>query len=279
MTPQKIHLREYLTRSQMTGNEPSFFHTLAYLEFAGAEAWSNPMYTWVTCEGWIMFPPLLTSGSGVVYNNPLFPKGDIWCNDIDNNYVGSGAWHPQFLDWEYVFDPTDFNDMAGGKWNTFRKNVRKWPRENPEWVYTDELQDWTALSVLMGEWMEGRADKAEDAELMLKYVFSSRQDVKKNFMYNGVQTPGCSYGELVGVNVWDWNWKYINYDLCVVKEGERFLDEFMRYSFYIDPEIFQTGKLVNDGGSLGREGLERFKDKMNPRIKHQRYSLIKGNKK
>jgi len=259
----------------MTGIDPSFYHSLAYLEMAGAEAWSNPVYTWVTLEGWIMFPPLLLSGLGIVGEGRYFPKGDIWCNDLDNNYVGSGAWHPELLDHEYIFDPAEFNRMDGGKWNTFRKNVRKWPRENPEWIYTDDLIAWDPLPPLMGEWLEDRAADTEDAELMLKMVFSAHHGMGKKFMYNGKQTPGNSYGDLVGVNVWDMSYKYVNYRLCIAKPGERFLDEFMRYQFYKDEWLWLSGKKVNDGGSLGREGLERFKDKMNPLEKRKRYSLKK----
>lgn len=264
-------LKDYLTLSQKMRIEPSFFHTLPYLEFAGAEAWKNAHWAWITSEGWIMFNPLMISSDPKTLGNEamFFPKGDIWCASSDN--IPHPWYQKQFLDWEYIFDPADFNDMSGGKWNTFRKNVRKWPRENPEHVYTDELDDWGALSVLMGEWLEGRADKAEDAELMMKYMFSSRQDVGKKFMYN-------DSGELVGVNVWDFSWKYINYRLCIVKPGERFLDEFMRYQFYRDSDIIETGMLVNDGGILGREGLERFKDKMNPLYRRQRCSLIKSNR-
>lgn len=274
---QKIHLKDYLTRSQMIGIDPSFFHSLPYLELAGAECYSNPVYVWVELEGWIMFPPLPLSNVGIVGSDRFIPKGDIWCGNPGDDKLGAwSAYQPEFLDWEYIFDPAHFQNMAGGSWNTFRKNVRKWPRENPEWIYTDDLIAWDPLPPLMGDWLEDRATDTEDAELMLKMVFSARSDVGKKFMYNGKQTPGNSYGELVGVNVWDINYKYVNYRLCIAKPGERFLDEFMRYQFYMDEWLWLSGKKVNDGGSIGRKGLERFKDKMNPYIKRKRYSLLKG---
>jgi len=262
----------------MTGIDPSFYHSLAYLELAGAECYQNVHWMWVELEGWIALPPLQFSADPKTLGNEsiFFPGGDIWCAGLKEELSVWSNYQPELLDLEYIFDPAEFNHMDGGKWNTFRKNVRKWPRENPEWIYTDDLIAWDPLPPLMGEWLEDRAADTEDAELMLKMVFSARSDVGKKFMYNGKQTPGNSYGDLVGVNVWDMNYKYVNYRLCIAKPGERFLDEFMRYQFYMDEWLWLSGKKVNDGGSIGRSGLERFKDKMNPLIKRKRYSLIKS---
>ena len=79
----------------------------------------------------------------------------------------------------------------------------------------------------------------------------------------------------MAINAWDVNWKYINYRVCMVRENEPFLDEFARWLFYTDPDIIKVNKLINDGGTLGCKGLERFKDKMNPKKKVEMYSWIK----
>lgn len=270
---QQMTLKDYLILSQKRRIEPSFFHTIAYLELAGAEAYSNEHWAWVECEGWIMFTPVFIASTIQLTEDGYdhFPNKNIWCANLKDEELFTITYQPQFLDFEYIFDPAAFKDMSGGKWNTFRKNVRKWPRENPNHKYTSELINFDDLSALMGVWLEGRSDKAEDAELMINMALNIRPDVQRSFMYNEA-------GELVGMNVWDESWKYVNYNLCVVKPGERFLDEFMRYKFYTMPPFFFNGKKVNDGGTLGREGLERFKDKMNPAEKRKRYSLIKANK-
>jgi len=67
---------------------------------------------------------------------------------------------------------------------------------------------------------------------------------------------------LVGLNVWDENYAFVNYRLCI-DNGEPYLQEFLRYLFYTQ-DVLATERWVNDGGSLGREGLERFKLKLNP---------------
>jgi hypothetical protein len=52
------------------------------------------------------------------------------------------------------------------------------------------------------------------------------------------------------------------------------LDEFVRYLFYTDREILSKNKFINDGGTVGNSGLERFKDKLNPFRKRKVYSYI-----
>jgi len=81
-------------------------------------------------------------------------------------------------------------------------------------------------------------------------------------------------GKLVAINIWDENYKYINYRYCIVDRKEPFLDEFVRYLFYTDLVILKTGKLVNDGGTVGNQGLEHFKDKLNPIRKRKVHSYI-----
>jgi len=81
--------------------------------------------------------------------------------------------------------------------------------------------------------------------------------------------------QLMAINAWDENWEFINYRVCIVRQNEPFLDEFVRWLFYTDSQIQSSGKLVNDGGTLGSPGLERFKDKMNPYRKRITHSWIK----
>ncbi len=271
MKPQRIPSREYLTKSMITGIDPSFFLSQPYLDLNEAVVWKNEHWMWVESDDWLLFTPIRISQTPVDASY-AFPKGmNIWCDDINDLYRDPAMWQPKFLDFEYIFDPTQFQNMEGGKWNTFRKNIRKWPRGNPDYMYIDQLMDLKALNDLCVDWFTPRVDAIEDGESILKFILFPHTMIRRKYMYR-------KNWELVGVNVWDWNYQYINYRLCIAKTGERFLDEFMRFQFYQDPIIRASRKKVNDGGSLGNVGLERFKGKMNPLEKRKRYSLIIRNK-
>jgi hypothetical protein len=248
------------------------------LDLSGAECFCNPHWTWVQLEGWILFSPISISiDPKTIGNAPLFfPKGDIWCRDLYSEKSISEdqgdliTSQLEFLDWEYIFDPAHFQNMAGGSWNTFRKNVRKWPRDNPQHEYSELPPHKARVQELILDWFSLREEETQDAEIIVNYLLKPHPGIRRKYMYKN--------GELVGINVWDWNYKYLNYRLCIAKSGERFLDEYMRWSFYVDPGTITANRMVNDGGVLGKEGLERFKDKMNPFLKRKRYSLIKQNK-
>jgi len=257
-TPQPTTCQDwtYLEMAKKLSVVPNFYMSEAYFDYARLIEHSDKDRVWVEGNGWCVFPPL---------PYPIDFDENIWC---DMGGLCPPDWYQKKeLDWEYIFDPWDFNDMTGGKWNTFRKNVRKWPRGNPNHAYLSELLDNLSAEHLMGEWLEERMESAQDADIMIKMALDHHPNVRHMYLYRG--------RELVGINVFDWNYRYINYRLCIVKPGERFLDEYLRFLFYTNSDILLSGMLVNDGGTLGREGLERFKDKMNPKIKRKRYSWIK----
>jgi hypothetical protein len=246
--------------------KPNFFVSEPYLELAGAEVMVGDGWVWLDADGVCMFPPY----KYVVTPDHDFPLDRIW-SDFDGFHPGID-WQPEFLDHEYIFDPNDFNAMDGGKWNTFRKNVRKWPREHPEWLYVSACYNTDEATELVADWLDAKQEDVQDGELMARFALLELDErIHRRFMYYF----DAGRPVLVGINAWDDNWEYINYRICMVKAGERFLDEFMRYQFYTDPEIQWEWKLVNDGGTLGNAGLERFKDKMNPKFKRTVYSWTK----
>jgi len=158
-----------------------------------------------------------------------------------------------FLDYQFIYKPKDFQNMSGSKWKVFRKNTRKFPRRfNGTLTYrrikTDEIVP--ELSILLTSWAENR--EVFDPDTFVRFILHG--DNRKGLFVNN-----C----LVGVNVWDVNYYYINFRYCV-DDGSPFLNEYMRYLFYTDNEILQQNKLVNDGGSLGSELLRKFKLKLNP---------------
>lgn len=243
----------YLDLLELHRITPNFWCSGEYFEKAalteeeiGAEGYK---LVCVRDEDWHVLP-LISPQIGLV---PFAPKDKpTWSDFEKSSYLNA---EPSLLDLEYIYDPLAFQDMSGHKWMTFRKNCRKWPRNNPNcnyWKYEwkelkDVLQTWM-------EWLEGLDDEEEvqDAEVIEKYMMTGKN---RMVLWRG--------NEIVGVNIWDENYMFVNYRYCFCKP-EPFLSEYMRWLFYTDPVIMGKGKLVNDGGVLGKESLERFKDKMNP---------------
>lgn len=253
----KITPRDYLQTLKNRGIIPNFYCSEAYFEAAGFDCYVVKNWAVVIDpeSGWNMFPP-------VRYNISLPNSEDniideIWCDFHNKNGAGIG-FYSEKMDYEYIYNPIQFLDISGSSWATYRKNIRKWPKHNPNWRYTHELNSYRNLRRLFVDWVRERGGSffVEDFEVMREYVLKNLPGVEKRYLYDDL-------GELKGVNIWDSNYYYINFRYNVVRT-EPFLSEFMRYTFYTSPDIILTGKLVNDGGSLDNPNLERFKDKLNP---------------
>lgn len=255
-------IQYYLKQAQSLEINPNFYTSLPYLELFEAECIIKDSWIWLEAENWILLPPL------PLVRNALdrhYPRTEIWSSFSSMDV--SKFHYKEFLDWQYVFDPKAFNDLSGGSWNVYRKNIRKYPKRHERWLYTVENTTKTEeILDLVWKWIENKGDTVLDAEFILKYLSNSdRTDIHKAFLYQDK--------ELVAVNAWDENWKYINYRFCITKPNEPFLEEFVRYLFYGSPVIQDANKLVNDGGSLGNSGLESFKNKMNPLSKTPIFTL------
>jgi hypothetical protein len=209
-------------------------------------------------------PLPLVSGIHFFEDHPDLP---IWSDYHDWVYATNYGYQKQFLDYEYLYDSKAFLDLSGGRWNTFRKNSRKWLKGHDKWVYTDVLRLGSSLEELIGEWLEKKQETVQDGEFIIKYLLDVNPDIHCKYLY--------ADNRLFAVNAWDENYRYINYRFCIVRPDEPWLEEFVRLLFYTDQEIQNTGKLVNDGGVVGSVGLERFKEKLNPYSKRNVYSWIK----
>lgn len=257
----KRNIKHYLTRAKELEIIPNFYLSLPYLELSNVKCFSNNGWIWIEDENWILFPPLRLSKV-----KEEIPIKKIW-SDFENkkNLIKSG-FVKEFLDWEYLFDPISFNNMAGSSWAVYRKNIRKWPKHHKNWLYCDYINDSEACD-LVGNWLENKIETIQDGELLAQYSLIKHPEIHRKALYDENK-------RLVAINAWDENWYYINYRICIVKQKESFLDEFMRSLFYTDTKIQAKGKLINDGGIVGNKGLERFKNKMNPINKRKIYSLI-----
>jgi hypothetical protein len=230
---------------------PNFYCSEEYLRFSDATCFTENGWVWVESDGWALFPPLPMNKWRWSYEIPYYWEEPIWADFIDTVYISRKM---EFLDIEFIYNPKAFKDLSGGDWNVYRKNIRKYPKRHEKWVYSNS-STYKEVTNLLGEWLEGKKDVVEDVNFILRFV--TDYSTQRKFLYDGE-------GNLVAINAWDENYKYINYRFCITKPNQPFLEEFTRHQFYIDPVIQDSGKFVNDGGCLGSEGLKRFKRKMNP---------------
>lgn len=248
---------EYLTLLGQSGIAPNFWTSIAYLERAGAQEHTKADLIWLEADGVPLFPAL--SFSGTVAPAERWPVPYCWSDFEGNDFSNTPK---EFLDYEFIYNPTDFLSMPGGKWATFRKNCRKFPTRNEGSVYSNEaVPEYNTLINLLQRWACRFDENAtiHDFSVILKYM----EDVgpASNFGWKTLRTKDQT---LVGINIWDRNWKYINFRYCFCDQNYPFISEYMRWLFYTDPAIQSQKRLVCDGGSVDRPELKTFKEKMNP---------------
>ncbi len=230
---------------------PNFFMSAEYLDCKQLH-WGYHGELWGCREddAWFL-PPLYLDAGG---------SGAVWrlCYDVPCWAGLPDDRRGKFLDYEFIYDPSRFVDLSGPEWAVFRKNVRKWPARTKghfEYRALCPGEAFEEVVSLLLVWAGTR--EVYDPETMLRCAtqFNSRWG-----LYRG--------GVLVGLNVADQNWAFTNYRLCV-DNGDGFLQEYLRLCFYRNCAV---GTLVNDGGCLGSDGLERFKRKLQPKIVRELYT-------
>lgn len=244
---------DYINRARNLGIIPNFWLTKEYLKIQDTRTVTTDKAIWIEEGEWAVFPPLPLHGPlGDI--SPGLPAGlKIW-SDFANYSIGE---HKMFLDWEYLYNPQDFQEMKGSQWAVFRKNTRKWPRGRA-WGYSLTPPPDDEISQLLIKWLDSKGDELiEDYESMEWFAFKG---FRRGFIYEK--------DKLVGINVWDANYPYVMYRYCITDPDEPFLNEFARLLFYRGI----MAKMVIDGGTLGNPNLERFKDKLNPVAKRKVYS-------
>lgn len=170
----------------------------------------------------------------------------------------------KFLDFNFIYNPSNFLDLRGSHWTTFRKNIKKFPKGKNNLYYEKiECVQWRALDALTS-WLMSRREDEEiyDDKVILKYITESEN---KKILYDD--------NNIYGVNIWDENYMFINYRYCWCANIP-FLSEYLRFLFYTDPEILSKNKKVNDGGCLNRESLYNFKMRLNPETVYRIYTTL-----
>ena len=255
---QVVSSETFLEILEMGKITPNFWCSKEYLDLLDIDIVIDNNIIECYDDDILIFPPININTFEIdLSNNPR----RIW-SDFDKKDIQ--GYKREFLDFEYFYNPSRFQNMAGGGWACFRKNSRKWPREN-KFIYrplneNDEL----LLTDLLINWLSFNKNRIniQDEEAILKCCFEG-ENRKGVFLLPE---------ELVAINVWDENYQFINFRFNFSDPKQPFLNEFSRLLFYLDEEIIGKGKIVNDGGIIDNEGLKFYKDKMNPLYVRKIYS-------
>lgn len=251
-------MSRYINLLKLLNISPNFWISEEYFQKAGLVEKENNESVWIEDDdGMLVFPPLYQFYENIKKIWSDFDKDDFWVYGFDK----------EFLDYEYLYDPKEFIEMEGHKWMVFRKNCRKFSKRYGKNLIYGDLKDYSRkqLAEVFLEWLEGDDREIHDSDVMLKYVFEGEN--RKGLWDED--------GNLLGLNIWDENYKYVNFRFSFCRRID-FLAEHMRWRFYTDPFILNKIKLVNDGGVLDNPNLEFFKDKMNPCQKRKVYTWIKN---
>lgn len=228
---------------------PNFWCSIEYFEKGYAQTFSKNGWYGIVMDGFLLAPPARHDVG--IYPPCSGYELSVWSDLLDFEPRG---WKKKFLDYEFIYNPAYFLNLQGKKWSTFRKNIRKFQTSHPGCIYKgiSELSQAHIIDTL-SDWLSAKEEEIHDDEIMIRYLLEG----------NNRRGVFSKDGELLAINVWDENYKYINYRYCVCKPIP-FLSEYARYRFYVDPFIISKGKLVNDGGVLDKESLYFFKKRLNP---------------
>jgi len=249
----KERISDYLRIVSDVGVCPNFWMSEEYIDKARLE-WvktSNGLSGFkdnYMDDEWF-FPPI--RGGNFVLNENIYSGFLITNPPIKSN----------FLDYQFIYQSSNFLDLSGGKWAVFRKNIKKYQRRIRRDLHYRTLQpdeQTQRLEALLLKWAQDK--KIYDPEVMVRFVMEGNN---REALFAG--------GELVGLNVFDENHWFVNFRYCL-DDGSPFLNELMRYLFYIN----RPATYVNDGGSLNNPTLHAFKVKLNPFLVYKIYSYRKG---
>ena len=232
---------QYEALLQKGGIQPNFFISEPYFD---VNEWVIEVEGRKACvrgDGDLLFPPVLSSGKLGRTDEP------IWV-DFEGYQIKNRQ--PSFFDHEFIYCSDDFEKLDGGRFATFRKNCRRFRRKfERKWSYSEVKREKAAELFL--DWMIDGIDYVEAPETIVDYLLAADNII------------GLFIGkELIGFNSWDSNFQFLNFRYSFTLRRENYASEFLRLCFYRN---LPKGTLVNDGGTLGSPGLERFKRKLNPR--------------
>ena len=236
--------------------DPNFWCSREYLRAAKVLQVKQEDWVWLHDGDKMMFPPLHIHHGQRMDSMPWLENGFIWAGFNDTLIPGAVN---RILDYNFIYDPARFVKMDGSGFSKFRKNSRKWPRRTEaksQYVRTQPGEYWWKDSIndMVVRWLGGIGEDTQvhDSDILVDYIH--------NAQFRSILIRG---GDVVGMNIWDYSWKYVNYRYMLCRP-EPYLDEYMRLLFYKDIVAISPGMMVNDGGTLDREGLYKFKESLQP---------------
>ena len=233
---------QYASRIQASQFLPNFWVSELYWHRAGWQAKVDPgednwMYV-VDSDGEIMLPALDVLGNP----HPTLP---YWAS-----LIGMGG--KSTLDANYLYHRVDREQLTGGRWRDLRKSLARVERELGGQLVLRPIGagDLPQVTDMILSWAGDR--ELYDPEILTQYLLQGP--------HLAVVRPNRQ--DVLGVVAWDSNYRFINFRYCVVdKSGPVGLDEYARYLFW---QTIPNDTFINDGGGLDREGLHRYKQKLNP---------------
>jgi len=252
---------EFLKKIEEWGLNPNFWMSEEYFIHAGFEEVHERDYVGIRDKDkkWI-FPIINSENKSMC----LFTMLGFWADFMKENNLDYAFNGFSLLDYNYIYDPEHFISLytTGKKWRLWNKNIKRFTDTIPNYRLLKYKKTKPDLAVLI-KWLENREeDEIHDDTVLINYFTNPLSDNCKGVFLDD---------ELIGINIWDENYKYINYRYTFHDPGHPFLSYYLRWRFYLD--MIPKKKLVNDGGTLGKDSLKFFKDHLNPVKVHKIYSL------
>ena len=267
---------------------PSFFVSGEYFVLSECE-WTDNWWKCLGPEdgdgGWLMIP-VMDGQSGLPPGETIqqiFGK-PIMCSPFATEsptLPENALFTSKVFDRNYIYDPAQFISLEGKDklilrkaWNYWNGRASKqYPLEYfpcPPWGKDPKFD--AQIEQLVYHWAEGIKDDIHDVDTLVRFAFMGK--LREALKWKG---------KLIGLNVWDLNWFWRNYRLCITKSGEKRLQTFTRLLFYRSrcmEKLPLVSPYINDGGDLDKASLATYKKRLHPVgiLNTFSYQPIKGEK-
>jgi hypothetical protein len=234
---------KYLELLQKFGIKPNFWCSEEYWKHAHWREVGLKVCSWVEDGKYnTMLPPIFNNGF-------IATQSPFWAGFAGMEKMGKR------LDYEFIYKPiSDLGDLPGKQWHTTRKNIHKTQREHGMLAMRSTLpSDIEVIGEIMEEWVkENEIEILEDADVMYKFVMEGENRITLMIK-----------DKIVGLIIFDENFKYINFRYCIVQPWPG-LSDYARMLFHKAVFYRYPGMLINDGGCLDREDLFKYKKRLCP---------------